>query len=1181
MPTRSPPSDQPSLRELEQVLTGFFDAEWYLTRYPDVATCGLEPVAHFLQWGAAEGRDPNRWFDSRRYLQRYPDVAAAGSPPLLHYMVTGAAELRNPHPRFDAAWYADQHPEAAGNPLLHHVLFGQARGWPTEPVVNIADYLPSAAAPFTCPADVQVDVVVPAYRGLDETRRCLESVLADPDRPDGRVIVVDDHSPEADLSAWLDTLAAAGRITVLRNRRNLGFVASANRGIEAAGRHDVALLNSDTEVPAGWLRRLAAQAYAAPQVASASPFSNNATICGYPSNEARPLPLGLDLATIDTACRAVNAGRSVAVPTTVGSCMYIRRAALDAVGSFDAETFGRGYGEENDFCMRASQRGWSHRLACDTFVFHEGGISFGAAKDKREAAAMDTLARRYPDYPRLVDRHVKTDAVAPFRFAVTAALFRQMNLPVVLMLSHQLGGGVQRHIDELIARLEGRANVLLLHNSTRGAALSVPALHSGPLLTLPAERLDDFVAVLRSATVARAHVHHLIGMDVDARALIHRLGVPFDVTLHDYFAICPQVNLLPFPASHYCGEPGPAECNACIANRPSHAARDVLSWRRRYAWLFLEAERVICPSQDARARLEKHGLAAKAVMVPHEPVAAGPWALAPPPLKGRKLRVAVLGVLAEQKGAQTVIAVAEAADLATLELHLIGHAENGLPETIRDRIVVSGAYSDAELPGLLARVKPHVVWFAAQWPETYSYTLSAAVDAGLPVVASRIGAFVERLQGRPLSWLVDPRASPEAWLRCFDEVRAALATPQPPALTSRPAVGDFYATSYLPARREAAMLATRGRTASGLVDLRRSGRTSIVLVPEQLDNGEFSPCAYIRLLQPLDHPAIGRSFDIVLADAEEALRYAADIVATQRYAVPDLGAADRLAAHCRRMGATLAYDLDDDLLRIPRDHADAAVLRPKAKVVQRLLRDAGAVFVSTAALAASLASLRKDTLVVPNALDERIWATSPERGPPGRRALGGPLRLLCMGTATHGADFAMIEPALARLRETYGDWVTIDVLGVSTRADLPEWANRPTMPPGASATYPGFVNWITQQEGWDVGLAPLADTTFNRCKSAIKTLDYAVLGLAVVASDVAAYRGSLADGPGGMLVPNRPEAWFAALSRLVRDAELRRGLARGAMTAFATSGTLARQAEARRAAWLAAVPRTAGDERAA
>ena len=128
------------------------------------------------------------------------------------------------------------------------------------------------------------------------------------------------------------------------------------------------------------------------------------------------------------------------------------------------------------------------------------------------------------------------------------------------------------------------------------------------------------------------------------------------------------------------------------------------------------------------------------------------------------------------------------------------------------------------------------------------------------------------------------------------------------------------------------------------------------------------------------------------------------------------------------------------------------------------------------------------------------------------------------------------------------------------------------MPPNATASYPGFVNWITQQAGWDIGMAPLADTAFNRCKSAIKTLDYAALGLAVVASDVPAYRGSLADGPGGMLAANQPDAWYAALSRLVRDSELRRGLARGALAAFTAHGTLARQAEARRAAFIISSP---------
>jgi GT2 family glycosyltransferase/glycosyltransferase involved in cell wall biosynthesis len=1239
MPPRSQPLHPPNLAALGQVLSGFVDAEWYRSRYPDVAAIGVDPLTHFLTAGAAEGRDPNRWFDSKWYTGRYPDLG--GIPPLLHYMVAGAQELRNPHPRFDAAWYADQHPEAAANPLLHHLLVGAARGWRTEPPIDVADYLPSTAAPLACPAAVMVDVIVPVYRGLAETRRCLESVLADHERPDdrppgrpadrppgrpadrpanrpagrptghpaGRVIVVDDRSPEAALSAWLDGLAAAGRITLLRNRRNLGFVASVNRGIEAAGTHDVALLNNDTEVPGGWLRRLAAQAYAAPRIASVSPFSNNATICGYASNAGSPLPPGLDVGTIDAVCRVVNAGRSLAVPTTVGFCMYIRRAALDQVGAFDAEAFGRGYGEENDFCLRAARLGWTHRLACDTFVYHAGAVSFGAGKDQRIAEAQATLHRRHPHYAGMVAQHVGVNAVAPSRFALAAGLLRHMGLPVVLMLSHRMGGGVGRHIDELVARLAGRANVLLLQASDRGSALSVPTLRSDPLLSLPAERLGDLVELLRSAAVSRVHVHHLLGIDLDARALVHRLDVPFDMTLHDYFAICPQVNLLPWPEQYYCGEPGPAGCNACIADRPSSWATDILSWRRRHGWLFLEADRVICPSEDTRARLERHGLADRAIVVPHEPIAAGRWTLTPPPLKGRKLRVAVIGVLADQKGAQSVIAVAEALDPAAIELHLVGYPEEQLPATAALRIAVTGRYEEAELPGLLARLKPHVAWFPAPWPETYSYTLSAALEAGLPVVAARIGSFVERLQGRPLSWLVDPRASAEAWLESFALVRKALAgAPAKLSKALRPAVADFYAGPYLAAPL-AAPVASRVADAPGepnepssrppdngarpsdagarrsgtaarrletetrrsgaevprLVDLRRPGRKSIVVVPECMDENRFSPCAYIRLLQPLDHPAIGAGCDIVLADAVEALRYRADLVVTQRYAVPDVATADALAAHCRDTGATLVYDLDDDLLHIPREHPDAVALRPKAKLVQRMLRHAGLVSVSTPALAASLAPLRRDVVVQPNGLDERLWADLPRGASPGRQRHGGPVRLLCMGTATHGQDFSLVEPALARLKETFGDRVVIDMVGFTTQGDLPEWIERPSMPPNANASYPGFVDWITQEPGWDIGLAPLADTAFNRCKSPIKALDYAALGLAVVASDVAVYRGSLADGRGGMLAANHPDAWYAALSRLVRDQVLLRERSRGALAAFAAEGTLASQAEARRA----------------
>ncbi|MBV8402380.1 MAG: glycosyltransferase, partial [Acetobacteraceae bacterium] len=349
-------------------LGGCFDRDWYVRHYPDVAAAGMDPLRHYLTHGVAENRDPNPLFQSSYYLDQYPDVAASQMNPLLHYFEFGAAELRNPHPRFDAAYYAAEHPEAAQNPLLFHLRIGARRGFATERIVNIRDYLPSDGKLPECPAGLTVDVVIPVYRGLNQTRRCINSVLADPDRVPGRLIVIDDRSPEPKLSAWLDRMAARGAIILLRNKRNRGFVASANRGIQAAGENDIVLLNSDTEVPEGWLRRLAGQAYAEPRIGSVSPFSNNATICSYPGFEGGPLALGRSVAELDAACRAVNAGRAVDVPTTVGFCMYIRRDCLRDAGPFDEQMFRRGYGEENDFCMRSASLGWRHRLACDTFV---------------------------------------------------------------------------------------------------------------------------------------------------------------------------------------------------------------------------------------------------------------------------------------------------------------------------------------------------------------------------------------------------------------------------------------------------------------------------------------------------------------------------------------------------------------------------------------------------------------------------------------------------------------------------------------------------------------------------------------------------------------------------------------------------------------------------------------------
>jgi GT2 family glycosyltransferase len=261
-------------------------------------------------------------------------------------------------------------------------------------------------------------VVIPVFNAARQLERCLRAVAATLP-PDTGVLVVDDASDDAAVGAVL--ARQAGDWTVLRNERNRGFVASANRGMDAAGDDDVILLNSDT-VPAGdWAVRLQRALHAAPDVASATPFTNNGEIASLP-DFCRANPLPDDAGAWARACERAAGPRYPELPTAVGFCMAIRRACLDTVGGFDEAAFGRGYGEENDWCMRASRAGWRHVLCDDAFVAHEGNASFGPLGLAPGDAAMSALLARHPGYLDRVRAFIDADPLRDDRRRVLEAL---------------------------------------------------------------------------------------------------------------------------------------------------------------------------------------------------------------------------------------------------------------------------------------------------------------------------------------------------------------------------------------------------------------------------------------------------------------------------------------------------------------------------------------------------------------------------------------------------------------------------------------------------------------------------------------------------------------------------------------------------------------------------------------
>lgn len=260
-------------------------------------------------------------------------------------------------------------------------------------------------------------VVVPVFNAAEATRRCLEA-LAGTLEPRQPVIVIDDASTDPAVTPVLEALPRTW--TRVRNERNLGFVATANLGITLASGQDVILLNADTRVTHGWLEAIRRCAESDETIASITPLTNNGEIASVPEF-CRANPWPDDPERWARACRDSGRPRYPEVPTGVGFCMFMRRRAIDQIGLFDEQAYGRGYGEENDWCMRALQAGWRHVLCDSAFVAHEGGASFGPLGLTPGGEAMETLLSRYPDYMDRVRAFIEADPMADRRRAIVEA----------------------------------------------------------------------------------------------------------------------------------------------------------------------------------------------------------------------------------------------------------------------------------------------------------------------------------------------------------------------------------------------------------------------------------------------------------------------------------------------------------------------------------------------------------------------------------------------------------------------------------------------------------------------------------------------------------------------------------------------------------------------------------------
>ncbi|MES3674768.1 glycosyltransferase [Halomonas elongata] len=758
------------------VESGLFDWDWYLAEYADVAASGVNPLLHYLRHGGDELRDPGPGFDTGHYVSQDPEIRRSGMNPLVHYVREGARRGLEPRPmRQSTRWWEtlSANEELPFDPLAALERLAEVRQVPT--------------------------VIIPVYNAVNEVRACLASLEVHTQLA-CRIIVIDDASPDSDVARLLAEYRDRWPFECYRNPENLGFTKTVNRGIELAGHSDVVILNSDTRVTPGWLRRLRLAAYSAPRVGTVTPLSNNAGAFSVPEAGSNELPEDMTLEAVSRSLSQSSQRYYPRVPTGNGFCLYVRRACLDEVGGLDSEAFPRGYGEENDFCMRAGRQEWEHIIDDASYIHHVRSASFGDEKKGLIQAGRAVVNSRYPEYSSLVTRAFGGEALRDVRRRVVqvfrSARTRSDVKPRILYVISTRTGGTPQTNRDLMGALEDDIECLVLRCNSRVVTLE---LHAEGIDT-PLERhvLDQPLEAFphRSAEYDRVVASWLVRYDIELMHVRHiawhglgllecakALGVPTVFSFHDFYTVCPTVKLLDAD-QRFCGGHCTSSDEECLhelwpkGSLPPLKHRSIKTWQREFGQILAECDAFVTttPSacgylRDVYPFLEQRDFR----VIPHGRNFGSMRDLAPAPVRNESLRVVFPGNISMAKGGRLIQALAECAPEHGLEIHLLGKVAGDV--VLPDWVIQHGGYQRDEFLDRIAEIRPHIGGILSIWPETYCHTLTELWAAGVPVVGVDIGAVGDRLRQNGAGWLARSPA--------FEDVQVALQEAREPTAWQR------------------------------------------------------------------------------------------------------------------------------------------------------------------------------------------------------------------------------------------------------------------------------------------------------------------------------------------------------------------------------------------------------------
>lgn len=725
-------------------ISGMFDEEYYSESCRDVKKYGLNPYDHYVHVGIHENLNPNENFDSKWYLNQYPDVKQSNINPFLHYILWGKQEGR--FINFQD-YYNSKHPPALSNKQVTNVLNSSKK---------------------------KVSIIVPIFNAFNDTANCIKSILEKTSKP-YELILINDKSTDERINELLRIVKDYDNITVINNEENKGFVKNVNIGI-LQSKNDVILLNSDTIVTDRWIEKLKAVAYKNESIGTVTPVSNNAGAFSVPEFAVEnEIPHFLTLNEMANIVEKSSNQIYMDTPTGNGFCMYIKRDTINSIGLFD-ENFGRGYCEENDFCMRAKDTGWINVIDDHTYIFHNESSSFLSESNELFKENIKLLDKKHPTYIKESNEFIASNELKSIQKCVDEGLrnykINKFHKKRILYVHHQGTGGTPETNKDLMSIVENDYDCFLLVSNGKKLILSHFINNTLEIVEefevkneewllekyYIEEFRDIYFNILFKYSIDLVHIRHLIYHTFDLPKVANLLNIPVELSFHDFYFVCPSYTLID-GNNKYCGGNCTNSDSTCYMplnniTKITNIKDYIKTWHEEINSLFSYIDNFITtseivkqiflntyPSMDSnKFYVIEHGRDFK----PHQK-------LFETPSINKPIKILFIGNINNQKGAKLIEDLYAFDKDNLLEFHFLGNTIDELKKIG----IHHGAYARDNLAKKVEKIKPSFIGIFSIWSETYCHTLTEAWSLGIPVLSTKIGVLEDRMNKNQGGWFID------------------------------------------------------------------------------------------------------------------------------------------------------------------------------------------------------------------------------------------------------------------------------------------------------------------------------------------------------------------------------------------------------------------------------------------